>query len=219
MVSYAGKSADSIPVPRGYAFWGWLFRLFGRVLGRATSEPLPDLGGRPTVLVANHTSLADIFYAVAVLSAWGYPARCLVRHTYFSGKLMGGWLRSIGFIAAGGGGTDAATEAIKALRQGTPVAVMPEGRIIPPNRRQSDGMGEFRAGFMDIARGADAQILPVALVGSDGVWGSTAKLPKLGFRRPKVVLGVGTPIDVMDLADEQVELAVRAQMAEIISRL
>lgn len=208
-----------MPVPRAYAIWGWVFRLVGRVLSRATSEPLPDLGGRPTILVANHTSLADVFFSVAMLANWGYPARCLVRETYFRGRLMGGWLRSIGFIAAGGGDSDATTEAVAALKAGTPVAAMPEGQIIPPDRRQADGMGEFRGGFIDIARKADAQVLPVALVRSEEVWGSRSKLPRLPLTRPRVTLGVGTPVEVADRDDTEIEAEVRAQMAEIIARL
>ncbi len=208
-----------MPVPRAYAVWGWVFRLIARVLSRATSEPLPDLGGRPTIFVANHTSLTDIFFSVAMLSNWGYPARCLVRETYFQGRIMGWWLRSIGFIAAGGGASDATSEAVSALKSGTPVAVMPEGRIIPPDRRQADGMGEFRGGFIDIARKADAQVLPVALVRSEEVWGSRSKLPRLSLRRPRVTLGVGTPVEVAGRDDTNIEVDVRSQMAEIIARL
>ena len=218
-MSYAGRSADSIPVPRAYAISGWLFRLIGHVLSRTTSEPLPDLGGRRVVFVANHTSLADVFYAVAVLSDWGLPARCLVRYSYFKNPLMGRWLRSIGFIAAGGGGTDTTAIAVDALESGTPVAVMPEGRITPPDQRAEDGIGEFRTGFIDIARGGDALVLPVALVNADRVWPSRAKLPRLRLRRPHVTLGVGTPVDVVGATDEEVEENVRAQMAAIIARL
>jgi len=208
-----------MPVPRAYGFWGWVFRVVGRVLSRTTSEPLPDLGGRPTVFVANHTSLADVFYAVAVLSKWGYPARCLVREAYFRGRIMGGWLSSIGFIAAGGGNSDATTEAVAALTAGTPVAVMPEGRIVPPDRRHADGMGEFRGGFIDIARKADAPVLPIALVRSEEVWGSRAKLPRLPFRRPRVNVGVGTPVEVGGRDDAEVEAEVRSQIAALIVRL
>jgi len=208
-----------MPVPRSYAFWGWVFRIVGSVLSRTSSEPLPDLGAKPTIFVANHTSLADVFISVAVLSNWGYPAHCLVRETYFRGRIMGGWLRSIGFIAAGGGNSDATTEAVEALEAGKPVAVMPEGRIIPPDRREADGMGEFRNGFIDIARKANAQVLPVALVRSEEVWGSRSKLPRLSLRRPRVVLGVGTPVQVEDRDDAEVETEVRSQMAALIARL
>ncbi len=218
-MSYAGKSNNSIPVPRAYAFSGWLFRLIGRLLSHTTSEPLPDLGGRPAVLVANHTSLADVFYAVAVLSDWGYPARCLVRYSYFEIPVMGRWLRSIGFIAAGGGGSDAATEAIDALESGTPVAVMPEGRVTPPHQRSADGMGEFRAGFMDIARKGEAVVLPVVLVNADKVWPSGGKLPRLRLRRPNVTLAAGTPVEVVGFTDTEVEEKVRSEMAALIARL
>ena len=77
-------------------------------VSRFTCDPLPDLGSRPVVFVANHTSFSDVFYAVAVLSDWRYPARCLVRYSYFRPAIVGRWLRTLLCVPAGGGGTAAA---------------------------------------------------------------------------------------------------------------
>ena len=52
-------------VPRAYGVAGWVFRLFARWMSKPGSDPLPDLGGRPTVMVANHSSMSDVFYAIA----------------------------------------------------------------------------------------------------------------------------------------------------------
>ena len=95
-------------------------------LSRFTCDPLPDLGGRPVVFVANHTSFSDVFYAVAVLSDWRYPARCLVRYSYFRPAIVGRWLRTLLCVPAGGGGTDAVTEGVEILKAGWPIAVMVE---------------------------------------------------------------------------------------------
>ncbi len=218
-MTFAGRSTNSMPVPRAYAVAGWIFRMVARWMSRPGSDQLPDLGGRPTVMVANHSSLADVFYAIAMLSDWGFPARCLVRYSYFNNPLMGAFLRSVDCIPAGGGGTDATAIALETLAAGRPVAVMPEGRITPRDQRETDGMGQFRPGFIDIARQADAQILPVGLINADHVWGSRAKLPRmLPFRRTKVTLGVGTPIDLDDRDDATIEAEVRAQMASILAR-
>ncbi len=206
-------------VPRAYAVAGWIFRLFARWMSRPGSDPLPDLGDRPTVLVANHSSMSDVFYAIAVLSDWGYPARCLVRYSYFKNPVMGAFLRSVDCIPAGGGGSDAAAIALETLNTGRPVAVMPEGRVTPRDQLETDGMGPFRPGFIDIARQADAQILPVALINADKVWGSRSKLPRLlPFRRPRVTLGTGTPVPLDGRDDATIEAEVRAQMASILAR-
>jgi len=208
-----------MPVPRAYAVAGWIFGLFARWMSRPGSDPLPDLGDRPTVMVANHASMSDVFYAIAMLSDWGFPARCLVRYSYFDNPLMGAFLRSVDCIPAGGGGTDATAIALETLAAGRPVAVMPEGRITPRDQREPDGMGLFRPGFIDIARQANAQILPVGLINADKVWGSRSKLPRLlPFRRPTVILGTGTPIQLGDRDDATIEAEVRAQMASILAR-
>ena len=92
-MAYAGvppRTPDDLP----YRLWGRLFRLVSRLLSRFTCDPLPDLEGRPVLFVANHTSFSDVFYAVAVLSDWRYPARCLVRYSYFRPAIVGRWLRT-----------------------------------------------------------------------------------------------------------------------------
>ena len=53
------------------------------------------------------------------------------------------------------------TEGVEILKAGWPIAVMVEGRIVPPDQRAADGMGEFREGFVTIARKADAAIVPI----------------------------------------------------------
>ncbi|MDG2218308.1 MAG: lysophospholipid acyltransferase family protein [Acidimicrobiales bacterium] len=218
-MGFAGRSTNSIPVPAAYAFAGWVFRLFARWMSKPGSDPLPDLNGRATVMVANHSSISDVFYAIATLSNWRYPARCLVRYSYFDNPLIGAFLRSIDCIPAGGGGSDATAIALDTLASGRPVAIMPEGRVTPRHQREPDGMGPFRPGFIEIARQADAQILPVALINADEVWDSRSKLPRLlPIRRPSVTLGVGTPIQLGDRDDATIEAEVRAQMASILAQ-
>ncbi|NDH96920.1 MAG: hypothetical protein EBZ17_05600, partial [Actinobacteria bacterium] len=128
-MAYAGVSPSTLPTTLRYRLWGRLFRLVSRLLSRVTCDPLPDLGGRPVVFVANHTSFSDVFYAVAVLSDWRYPARCLVRYSYFRPAIVGRWLRILLCVPAGGGGTDAVTDGVEILKAGWPIAVMVEGRI------------------------------------------------------------------------------------------
>ena len=216
-MAYAGVSPSALPTTLSYRLWGRLFRLVSRLLSRVTCDPLPDLGGRPAVFVANHTSFSDVFYAVAVLSDWRYPARCLVRYSYFRPAIVGRWLRTLLCVPAGGGGTDAVTDGVEILKAGWPIAVMVEGRIVPPDQRAADGMGEFRDGFITIARKADAAIVPITLHNADRVWPS-GSWPRLPFRgRPKVTVKVGTPFATDGLVDSEVMAEARGQMAEMLA--
>ena len=218
-MAYAGTSPNALPTTWRFRLFGKLFRFVSRVLSRPSSERLPDLGDDPVVFVANHTSMSDVFYAIATLSDWKYPARCLVRYSYFKNPLMGTFLRTVDCVAAGGGGTDAVAVAVEILETGLPVAVMVEGRIVPPDERADDGMGEFRDGFVTIARNADARVLPIVITNADHVWGSRAKLPTLRLRnRPEVEVRVGTPFSVDGLVDSEAIAEARGQMAAMLAR-
>jgi 1-acyl-sn-glycerol-3-phosphate acyltransferase len=218
-VAYAGTSPNALPTTWRFRLFGKLFRFVSRVLSRPSSERLPDLGDDPVVFVANHTSMSDVFYAIATLSDWKYPARCLVRYSYFKNPLMGTFLRTVDCVAAGGGGTDAVAVAVEILETGLPVAVMVEGRIVPPDERADDGMGEFRDGFVTIARNADARVLPIVITNADRVWGSRATLPTLRLRnRPRVDVRVGTPFSVDELVDSEAIAEARSQMAAMLAR-
>ncbi len=218
-MAYAGTSPNALPTTWRFRLFGKLFRFVSRVLSRPSSERLPDLGDDPVVFVANHTSMSDVFYAIATLSDWKYPARCLVRYSYFKNPLMGTFLRTVDCVAAGGGGTDAVAVAVEILETGLPVAVMVEGRIVPPDERADDGMGEFRDGFVTIARNADARVLPIVITNADRVWGSRATLPTLRLRnRPRVDVRVGTPFSVDELVDSEAIAEARSQMAAMLAR-
>jgi 1-acyl-sn-glycerol-3-phosphate acyltransferase len=218
-VAYAGTSPNALPTTWRFRLFGKLFRFVSRLLSRPSSERLPDLGDDPVVFVANHTSMSDVFYAIATLSDWKYPARCLVRYSYFKNPLMGTFLRTVDCVAAGGGGTDAVAVAVEILETGLPVAVMVEGRIVPPDERADDGMGEFRDGFVTIARNADARVLPIVITNADRVWGSRATLPTLRLRnRPRVDVRVGTPFSVDELVDSEAIAEARSQMAAMLAR-
>ena len=218
-MAYAGTSPNELPTTWRFRISGKIFRFISRVLSRPSSEQLPELGDDPIIFVANHTSMSDVFYAIAILSDWKYPARCLVRYSYFKNPLMGTFLRNVECVPAGGGGTDAVTEGVKILETGFPIAIMVEGRIVPPDERADDGMGEFRDGFVTIARKADARILPIVITNADRVWGSRASLPKLRLRnRPVVNIRVGTPYSVDGLVDSDVIAEARSQMAAMLAR-
>ena len=96
---------------------------------------------------------------------------------------------------------------------------MVEGRIVPPDERADDGMGDFRDGFVTIARKSECRILPIVITNADHVWASRGALPRLRLRgRPRVEIRVGTPYSVDGLVDSEAVAEARTQMAELLAR-
>lgn len=193
--------------------WAARIRRLGRVVCRMDCRPatVPDTGGRPIVMVANHRSLADVFVAIDALGRFGLPTRCLVRSAYFERPGMGRWLRAVGCIPAGDGRRGSVETALATLAGGGSVAIMAEGRITPPDERDELGLGPFRPGFAQIARTAGAAILPIAIEGSDDIWPSRAGLPRIPWRgRPTVRVELLDPILCDDRGDEEIVGATRA---------
>ncbi len=201
---------------RRFHRWARRVRRAGHLLRRISYHPesVGDTVPQRVVMVANHRSLADVFVAVEALSHYDLPARCLVRAKYFEAPLAGKWLHLIGCIPAGDGKRESIEIAKETLEADRPVAVMIEGRIIPPERRESDGLGEIRSGFVEIARAGKADVLPIALVHTDEIWRSRGKLPRVPWRgRPKIEVHTGTIVKVDGRTDEEVIAETRAIIA------
>ena len=171
-------------------------------------------------MVANHRSFFDVPVGFALLEGLGLRARILVRAKYFDIPLVGRFLKSAGCISAGSGWRATINTAAETLSAGRPVAVMLEGRIVPPDKRDESGLGKVRRGFLEIARAADAVVLPVAFVGSDEVWPSNSRFPRIPWRgRPLVQIHVGEVMIIDDLTNSEALEAIRSVMASHIARL
>jgi 1-acyl-sn-glycerol-3-phosphate acyltransferase len=201
---------------RRFHKWARRIRRVGHLLRKISYHPAelePDFPQR-LVMVANHRSLSDVFVAVEALSHYGLPARCLVRAKYFEAPGMGRFLRTIGCIPAGDGKRASIDVAKETLDADRPVAVMIEGKIVPPERREADGLGEIRAGFVEIARAANADILPIALVNTERIWHSRGKFPRLPWRgRAKIEVHTGTIVTIEGRTDEEVIAETRRMIA------
>lgn len=179
-----------------------------------------DTFGRPVVVVANHRSFFDVPVGFALLEGLGLRARILVRSKYFDVPLVGSFLRSAGCISAGSGWRATINTAVETLAAGRPVAVMLEGRIVPAEKRDESGLGKVRRGFLEITRAADAVVLPVAFVGSDEVWPSNRRFPRIPWRgRPLVQIHVGEVMVLDELTNSEALETVRSVMASHIARL
>ncbi|MCY3850372.1 MAG: lysophospholipid acyltransferase family protein [Acidimicrobiaceae bacterium] len=207
---------------RRFARRAVFLRFASRLLCRTrhTSDSPVNAFGRPVVVVANHRSFFDVPVGFALLESLSLRARILVRAKYFDIPFMGWFLRSAGCISAGSGWRATIDTAVETLGAGRPVAVMLEGRIVPPEKRDESGLGKVRRGFLEIARAADAVVLPVAIVGSDAVWPANRRFPRLPWRgRPLVQIHVGEAIVIDDLTNREALEAVRSVVASHIDRM
>lgn len=168
----------------------WLFcnswvRL--RVLGREHIDST-----RGGLFLVNHQSFLDPLFVAVFL---GRPVSYLARDNLFRVPIIGWILRNTHVIpisreAARGGSIRVALERLEA---GFLVGIFPEGT------RTSDGhVGDFRPGFLALARRTQQPIYPVGIVGADRVMPRNSKWIRPG--RVDVVFGAPfTPDELRQL--------------------
>jgi 1-acyl-sn-glycerol-3-phosphate acyltransferase len=155
-------------------------RQVGRVLrlaARLDVGPPATTQSGPVIHAANHRSFADLLFAAAAFAQWGQPIRCLVAADYFARPGLGRLLRDLRCIPVEG--MSAIDLAKEVLAEGTPVAIMPEGRLVPPDEWDEGRVGRPHPG---VGRLAIDTGLPVAVAGAAG----TEDLWPRGRSRPFV---------------------------------
>ena len=170
--------------------------IFSKIFSRhdiQTELELPR--SSPIIFAANHRSFFDVIIAWAFFSLSGVNCHCLIRADLFSKPLMGAWLKKNGCIAASRKTKEQAElQAIEKLKAGYAVAIMPEGRLVPPEERPA-GVGQGRPGISRIARATGATIVPVAITGSDSVWPLGKSFPIPRMKRPMIKVRFGAPFE------------------------
>ena len=181
---------------RSFRRSGKFMNIFSKIFSRhdfQTELELPE--SSPIIFAANHRSFFDVIIAWAFFSLSGVNCHCLIRADLFSKPLMGAWLRKNGCIAASRKTKEQAElQAIEKLKAGYAVAIMPEGRLVPPEERPA-GVGQGRPGISRIARATGATIVPVAITGSDSVWPLGKGFPIPRMKRPMIKVRFGAPFE------------------------
>ena len=163
----------------------WLFRV--RVTG---VEHVPAKG--PTLVAFNHVSSLDgPVLAIELGRRVKRPTRFLVAAEFFA-KWFHGWvLRTFDQIPIRRGASDAAAldAALEALREGSVVAIAPEGSVNP----DPQSLQRIRGGFARLALPTGTPIVPV------GIWGTQERWPRAGLRwwplsRPTLAIAFGPPL-------------------------
>ncbi len=179
---------------------GRLMHRLCRVIARVELPVVPELpADEPIVFAANHRSFLDIAAALAVFGELSLSCRMQVRADMFDMPLVGGWLHRLGCIPTSTAvRAQAEDTAVATLGAGSTVAIMPEGRLVPPKDRPN-GVGQGRTGISRIAERTGAKVVPVAIHGSDQIWPVGRPIPKLGvFRRRQLTVRLGAPIEFVD---------------------
>ena len=181
---------------RSFRRSGKFMNIFSKIFSRhdfQTELELPR--SSPIIFAANHRSFFDVIIAWAFFSLSGVNCHCLIRADLFSKPLMGAWLKKNGCIAASRKTKEQAElQAIEKLKAGYAVAIMPEGRLVPPEERPA-GVGQGRPGISRIARATGATIVPVAITGSDSVWPLGKSFPIPRMKRPMIKVRFGAPFE------------------------
>ncbi|MFF7296135.1 1-acyl-sn-glycerol-3-phosphate acyltransferase [Streptomyces sp. NPDC008265] len=191
---------------------------FGRLTVSADPGARPATG---SILVANHTSLADPAVVVAALRSQGIEPVILATAGLWRVPLLGRALRREGHIAVHRGTALAAASldaAAVALASGRSVLVYGEGGL--PARRDAGESepGPFRSGPARLAAATGAPIVPVGQAGVRRLCSGSRTKQLAGvftapLRRPCVHVHIGAPLYLPDRVAEATDRAREAVVA------
>jgi 1-acyl-sn-glycerol-3-phosphate acyltransferase len=141
------------------------------------------------VIFSNHIDFLDpIFIFIAF---YGYPVRFISKESLFKIFLVGHLVKYVNSISISRLGARTAMQAIldgiKAVNEGDPVAIFPEG-----TRAHGNQIAEYKAGAFKVATKPQADILPTVLYDVHSVH------KKFRIRRKKVYLSILEPLKPSD---------------------
>ena len=164
------------------------------------------------VFVANHQSNLDIVVLGSVLP---HEVLWLAKRELFRIPVFGTTMRAVGYLPVDRGRRDEARASIdaaaRAVREGSPVILFPEGT------RSRDGrLLPFKLGFVHLAATAGAPVVPLVLRGTAELWPKGSRVPRSGVVRvraldPVRIEGIDTPEERRAHAE-----ALRARMARAL---
>ncbi|GAB19360.1 putative acyltransferase [Gordonia effusa NBRC 100432] len=166
---------------------------FLRLIGRPKIEGLENIPVEgPAILASNHLAVVDSFYLPLMV-----PRRIyfLAKSEYFTGTgLKGGFQRwffsASGQIPIDRSGADAAAGALLSARrmldQGELMCMYPEGTRSPDGR-----LFKGKTGLARVAMETGLPVIPVAMIGTDGLNPPGTTIPRLA----RITVKIGKPLD------------------------
>jgi 1-acyl-sn-glycerol-3-phosphate acyltransferase len=167
------------------------------LLTRTTITGMDGLPRSPALIAVNHLGDAD---AVVLLAAFRMGPEVLAKIEMLSFPVIGKWMEWYGMIWLHRGQPDrrALRAALLAFEEGRSLVIAPEGRYSLVKGLEPGGRGTAY-----IAARAGVPVIPLALTGTRNadVYGNLRR-----FRRPRITLTVGEPVDLLPLAEDHAAL-------------
>jgi len=187
-------------------WWGWTLLFIGRIPVQMHGlEHIP--AGQRCVLVANHTSAADIPILFGHLP---FQFRVIAKESLFKIPILGWCMRLAGYISIDRSNPKKAIrslkQAAKRLREGYPALVFPEG-----TRSKTGELQPFKMGAFLLAIEAGVPVVPVGISGSFDILVRDSMRIRPGVQ---VHVYIGPPINTEDYTSkDRHRLAREAQEA------
>jgi 1-acyl-sn-glycerol-3-phosphate acyltransferase len=174
-------------------------------------EHIPRIGG--AVIAINHTSYVDWVPAGLAGIARGRNVRYMLKAEMQQVKFVNFLIKHCKHIPVDrGAGAEAYAEAVRRLRDGQIVGVMPEATI-----SRSFELKEFKNGAARMALEAEVPIVPLIVWGAQRIW--TKDHPRdIGRRKVPVTVTAGPPLSPTGDA-EQLDDALREEMTSLLHRV
>lgn len=166
-----------------------------KIEGVEKLEEMP--GGKGRVIIMNHVSALDPIIVVIDLFFRGVHVRPIYKGEFDEKSILGWFITRLGGIPVRRGTADmkALRAAAGALKNGDHILIYPEGTRV----RSDDEPREIHGGFALIANMAEADILPMAIVGAADIKKKGSPL----IRPVKVWVRAGDPIHVGKIERKQ----------------
>ncbi|WP_134323347.1 lysophospholipid acyltransferase family protein [Cumulibacter soli] len=189
--------------------------IFGNL--QITGGIAPDLLRGPLLLAPNHIGNFDTFVIAVAMSRVGLNPRFLVTGGIMTAPVVGKLLERSGSLRVERGKTDAARSMQLvdiALRHGAHLCIYQEGRVsLDPGLWPERG----KTGLARIALEHNVPVIPIAQWGAHEVTKYEEPRAMLGstlssvWRRPKLRVHFGEPVDLSDLSIDRRGDAIRAR--------
>ena len=174
-------------------------------------ENIPRTGG--AVIPINHTSYVDWLPAALAVNRRGRRIRYMIKAEMQQVKIVDFLIRHTKTIPVDrGSGAKAYAEAVRLLRDGEIVGLMPEATI-----SRSFELKEFKTGAARMALEAGVPIVPLIVWGAQRIW--TKDHPRnVGRAKVPVVVAAGRPL-APDGDAEHLDAALRDEMTTLLHRV
>ncbi|MGH3542147.1 MAG: lysophospholipid acyltransferase family protein [Mycobacterium sp.] len=174
-------------------------------------ENIPRTGG--AVIAINHTSYVDWLPAAFAVYRRGRRIRYMIKAEMQRVKLVNFLIKHTKTIPVNrGAGADAYADAVRLLRAGEVIGVMPEATI-----SRSFELKDFKTGAARMALEAQVPMVPLIVWGAQRIW--TKGHPRnLGRKKIPITVAVGRPLSPTGDA-EQLDAALREEMTSVLHRV